>query len=172
MVAQVRQELIDWSCPMSTLATDSSQSTSTLTILIIDDKEADLQYWSGVIRNFPAQYKVLNARTCKSGVAMCRNETVDCVLLDLDMPESGFLSLFELIPNPKRPSIPVVILSRLSHPYLAEVTRQNGAQGWLLKDRTSADELQCAIQQAMTTVNPERGSREHSIQIMSNNGRP
>jgi|RhiMetdeSRZDD1v2_1073273.scaffolds.fasta_scaffold1635380_1 CheY-like chemotaxis protein len=72
------------------------------TVLIIDDNEQDLKYWSETVRNFASNYAVLKAQDCKSGLAICRDRTVDCVLLDLDMPESGFQALLDLVPDRKR----------------------------------------------------------------------
>ena len=68
------------------------------------------------------------------------------------MPESGFDLLLELIPNPKQPSIAVVILTRLVYPTLCEIAKLNGAQDWLVKQSTSAEQLDTAIQQAVASV--------------------
>ena len=128
------------------------QTLTSATVLVIDDEEADLQYWSDTVRNFPSNYTVLRAHDCKSGLAICRDRAVDCVLLDLDMPESGFFALLELVPDRKRPSIAVIILTRLVHPYLAEIAKHNGAQAWLVKQQTSTYELDIAIQRAVSAV--------------------
>ena len=101
------------------------------TVLLIDDDEADLKHWSDTVKNFAPNYTILKAPDCRSGLAICRDRTVDCVLLDLDMPESGFHALLELVPDRQRPPIAVVILTRLVHPSLSELAKHNGAQvGW------------------------------------------
>ena len=126
--------------------------TTSTSVLIIDDNEADLQYWSTTVRNLSSNYTVLHANDCRSGLDICRDRTVDCVLLDLDMPESGFHALLELIPDRKRPQIAVVILTHLVHPVLCEMAKHNGAQSWLVKQYTSAEELDMAIRRAVTSV--------------------
>ena len=128
------------------------QASTSTTVLHIDDNEAHRTYWSGVLKNFSSNYIVLEASDGMSGVVICRNRAVDCVLLDLDMPESGFKTLLELIPNRKRPQVAVVILTHLIHPFLRDMAKDNGAQGWLVKQHTSADELHTTIQQAVTVV--------------------
>jgi CheY-like chemotaxis protein len=128
------------------------QSSTTITVLLIDDDEADLNYWSNTLRNLDKNYTVLTARDRASGVAICRDQTIDCLLLDLDMPESGFEVLLDLIPNPRQPSIPVVILTRLVYPALFEVVKMHGAQDWLVKRSTSAEQLDAAIQRAVASV--------------------
>ena len=134
------------------LAEPSSQATTHATVLIIDDDEEDLKYWSDTVRNFASNYTVLKAQDSKSGLAICRERTVDCVLLDLDMPESGFQVLFNLIPDRKRPEIAVVILTRMVHPILHQIATHNGALAYLVKQQTSAEELATVIQRAISSV--------------------
>jgi len=134
------------------LAEPSSEATTHATVLIIDDDEEDLKYWSDTVRNFASNYTVLKAQDSKSGLAICRERTVDCVLLDLDMPESGFQVLFNLIPDRKRPEIAVVILTRMVHPILPQIATHNGALAYLVKQQTSAEELATVIQRAISSV--------------------
>ena len=71
---------------------------------------------------------------------------VDCVLLDLDMPVSGFHALLDLIPDRTRPKIAVIILTRLRHPNLFEIAKYDGAQAFSGKD------LDMAIQEAVASI--------------------
>jgi CheY-like chemotaxis protein len=132
------------------------QAITHATVLLIDDDEADLKHWSDTVRNLSSSYTVLNALDCKSGLAICGDQTVDCVLLDLDMPESGFRALLELVPDRQRPPIAVIILTHLVHPSLGEMAKQNGAQAWMVKQHTSPEELDTAIQQAISSVKSTR----------------
>ena len=134
------------------IAESPPHASSHATVLLIDDDPADLHSWSDAVSNFASNYTVLKAQDCKSGLAICRERTVDCVLLDLDMPESGFFALLELVPNRKRPPVAVIILTHLVHPNLAEMAIHNGARAWLVKQHTSAEELDTAIQQALSFV--------------------
>ena len=133
------------------------KQTSSLTVLLIDDDERDLLYWTDTLRNVRKDYTVLTARDRSSCLTICSDVPVDCVLLDLDMPESGFDLLLKLVPNPKRPSIAVVILTRLVYPTLCEVAKSSGAQDWLVKRTTSAEQLDTAIQQAVLAVKSGNG---------------
>jgi len=127
-------------------------SSTPKTIVLIEDNKEDLQYWSKTLRSAPFNYTVLESSDAQSGLELCREHAIDCVLLDLDMPESGFHVLLELIPNRTHPRIPVIILTHLPHPNLWEMAKHNGAQACLLKQRTSAQDLHCAIQTAITSV--------------------
>lgn len=80
---------------------------------------------------------------------------VDCVVLDLDMDDSsGFEVLLHLIPDRKRPEIAVVVLTRLKNPILQETVLHHGAQACLVKQCTSAGDLDGAIQKAIVSVAP------------------
>jgi CheY-like chemotaxis protein len=127
-------------------------ATSSVTVLLVDDEESDLSHWSHILRNLGRNYTVVTARDSESGLAVCRRRTIDCVLLDLDMPESGFNVLLELVPDPKQPSIAVVILTRLAYSTLREVVMNCGAQDWLVKHLTSPEQLDTAIQRAVASI--------------------
>ncbi len=121
-------------------------------VLVIDDNEEDLKYWSRALKNSSVNYSVLESTSAESGLNLFRENVVDCVLLDLDMPVSGFHALLELIPDRTRPKIAVIILTHLNHPNLFEMAKHNGAQACLLKQRTSTKDLDMAIQQAIDAV--------------------
>jgi len=127
-------------------------TTVPATILIIDDNEDDLRYWSDSLRRSGANFAVLESSSVAAGLNLCREKPVDCVILDLDMPESGFHVLLELIPDRQRPQIAVIVLTHLPHPNLFEMAKHNGAQACLLKQNTSVEDLQRTIQQAIAAV--------------------
>ncbi len=126
--------------------------SSSTTVLVIDDNEQDLEFWSLLLKKSPLNYTVLGSGSADSGIKLCRENAVDCVLLDLDMPVSGFHALLELIPDRTRPPIAVIILTHLNHPNLFEMAKHNGAQACLLKQATSANDLDLAIQEAIASV--------------------
>ncbi|HSF70134.1 MAG TPA: response regulator [Nitrospira sp.] len=135
------------------LATVSpSPSTAPSTVLIIDDNEEDLKYWSDSLRQSASHFTVLESSSAAGGLELCRSRAVDCVVLDLDMPESGFHVLLELVPERLRPKVAVIVLTHLPHPNLFEMAKHNGAQACLLKQSTSPQDLKQAIQQAVDAV--------------------
>ena len=134
-----------------------SSASSRLTVLLIDDNPADLQSWSNALRVCSPGYSILEASSVERGLALCRTEKVDCVVLDLDFPEaSGFQVLCELIPDRERPSIAVVVLTRLVYLALHEMVMHHGAQACLTKHSTSPRMLDKAIQKAVATVTSMR----------------
>jgi CheY-like chemotaxis protein len=140
---------------MATLVTPR-ESTVPATVLIIDDNEEDLKYWSDSLRRTSAHYTVLESSNAAAGLELCASRTIDCVVVDLDMPESGFHVLLELVPDRHRPKVPVIVLTHLPHPNLFEMAKHNGAQLCLHKQSTSIQELDDAIQQAIAAVKAKR----------------
>ena len=129
---------------------DCAESTppTRTTVLIIDDKYNDRKYWSKALRESSFDYLVLEASDAEDGRKILQAHKVDCVLLDFDMPLSGFFTLIELVPDRERPKIAVIMLTCLVHPVWPELTKQHGAQAWLVKQYTTAEELHHAIQKA------------------------
>ena len=123
------------------------------TVLFIDDNPVDLAFWSQGLRECSPAYSTLAATDIKSGLQLYQSQKVDCVILDLDLSgESGFEALFKLVPNRLRPSIAVVVLTKLPYPTLHDMVLHNGAFACLHKQQHSARDLEKAIQQAMASI--------------------
>lgn len=127
--------------------------SSSATVLMIDDNPEDLEYWSKLLRVSSSNYSILKAQRVRAGLDLCQYQKIDCIIVDLDMGDSsGFEVLLTLIPDRKRPEIAVVVLTRLRNPSLHETVLYHGAQAYLVKQLTSADALDKAIQKAVTSV--------------------
>jgi len=139
------------------LAVNPPQRSTTLTtVLVIDDNDGDRKYWCEALKTSAHNYTVLEASNGQSGLKLCRSQRIDCIVLDLDMPESGFYVLFDLIRDRTRPQIAVVILTHLLAPNVLEMAKHNGAQACLAKQTTSAQDLENAIQYAVAAVRSAR----------------
>ena len=122
------------------------------TVLFIDDNLADLDFWSKGLRECSPAYSTLTATDIKSGLHLYKAKKVDCVILDLDLSnESGFEALFTLVPNRSKPSIAVVVLTKLPYPNLHDLVLHNGAFACLHKQHTCATDLDQAIQNALAS---------------------
>jgi CheY-like chemotaxis protein len=135
-----------------------TQTTTPATVLVIDDNEEDLKYWSDSLRRSSANYTVLESSSAVAGLDLCRARTVDCVVLDLDMPESGFHALLELVPDRQRPQVAVIVLTHLPHPNLFDMAKHNGAYACLLKQSTTVEELVHTIEQALAAIRAKRSA--------------
>jgi len=111
-----------------------------LTTLLIDGNHRDRQYYAERLRRSLPDSVVIQATTGQSGLVICNTQAVDCVVLELDLPDmSGFEVLLKLVPRVYRPEIAVIILTSFSNPQLLEAAIRNGAQASLRKDVASWD---------------------------------
>jgi DNA-binding NarL/FixJ family response regulator len=133
--------------------------SSSLTILLIDGSLEDLDYYGERLRRSSPDYVVIHAASGRTGLAICNNQRIDCVILELDLPDmSGFEVLLRLIPTVRHPEMPVIVLTRISNAYLLEAAMANGAQAALRKTTASGDILDHAIFKAIGAI--PRSSKE------------
>jgi len=99
-----------------------SQITS---VLLIDPNNDDRQYWMGRLASSSAHYKVFEAKDAETGLALCHSERVDCVVMELHLPDmSGFQVLMRLNPIIRGLQTPVVALSHFILPSIAEAAKK------------------------------------------------
>ena len=126
-------------------------------ILLIDANQQDREYFGQLLLNSSPDFIVFNSTTGEHGLTLFRQKPIDCVVLEIDLPDmSGFEVLRRLIPSVEYPGIPVIILTRLSNHYLLDAAIKNGAQAALYKGNASADILNRAILNAISTVQSNR----------------
>jgi DNA-binding NarL/FixJ family response regulator len=127
--------------------------SSPWTILLIDSYKEDREYWAHRLAMASPDYVVLEADTGEAGLAICRWRRVDCVLVELHLPDiSGFQVLINLVPRARHPEIPVIVLTRLALYPMGDLALANGAQAFLLKSQSSGDALNITIQEAIAKV--------------------
>ncbi len=126
---------------------------SPATVLMIDDSSTDLLYWTARLRDVAPYYSVFHAASVHEGLSLCQSRKIDCVVLDLDMEESsGFEALVSLVPDRARPTMPVVILTRLPSRMLHDLAREHGARACLVKQKATARDLSECIQKAIADI--------------------
>jgi len=131
---------------------DPLERSRPVTILLIDDNPEDRKSWSAALKNHPFEFLVLAADCGESGLKLCESQQIDCVVLDLEMPESGLFTLLRLIPDPTRRHVPVVILTKLAQPALLKLMKNLGAHECLIKEYCSAETLANTIGQAIDST--------------------
>jgi len=135
---------------------DPLEHSQPVTVLLIDDNFEDRKSWSAALKNQPFEFLVLEADCGESGIKLCESQQVDCVVLDLEMPESGLFTLLRLIPDSTRHHVPVVILTKLAQPALLKLMKNLGAYECLMKEYCSAEKLANTIGQAMASAKSKR----------------
>ena len=126
-------------------------------ILIIDGNPQEIDYYAHRLRTSLQDFGIIQAASGLSGLALCERHPMECVVLELDLPDmSGFEVLVKLVPRPEHPEIAVIVLTRLPNPHLLEVAIKNGAQAALYKPVTSGDVLDKTILKAISKVQKDR----------------
>jgi DNA-binding NarL/FixJ family response regulator len=123
------------------------------TVLLIDNDPHYRHYYAHRLHASSSNYDVVEAPTGRSGLDICARQPIDCVVLELDLPDmSGFEVLAKLVPRFYHPEIAVIILTRLPNPFLLDLAIKNGAQAALQKTVGSGDLLAPSILKAISTV--------------------
>jgi CheY-like chemotaxis protein len=122
-------------------------------VLLIDPNKKDRQYCAERLTISSPAYTVLEAETGAAGLAICQSQQIDCVVLELTLPDMcGLQVLTRLIPRAFRPELPVILLSYVKLPTMRRVATTNGAQTYLLKSSLAGDALSMAIERAIAAV--------------------
>jgi CheY-like chemotaxis protein len=122
-------------------------------VLLIDGSDKQRAYWADQLKRCSSDYEIIEAADGPSGLNICRSQRVDCVVLDLSLPDqSGFQTLTELVPIASKPQVAVVVLTLMTLPGVWELAKQHGAYVCLEKNSTLGEDLDKAIQRAITFV--------------------
>jgi len=122
-------------------------------VLLIDSSKKQRTYWAEHLRRCSPDYQIFEAADGQSGLILYRSRRIDCVVLELSLPDqSGFQTLADLVRNARRPRVAVIALTLLTHRGVWELAKQNGAYACMAKQFTSAEDLDRAIQRAVTFV--------------------
>lgn len=140
------------------------KSSASITILHIEDREADLQLISQQLqRSKKAQYKIDSSRTLTQACEQLNSKRYDTIFLDLSLPDSsGIDSLLKLREINK--SIPIIILSNNHDEGLSEKVIYHGAQDFIHKDEFNAKTIDRTIRYAI-----DRKKAETELQKLAHN---
>jgi len=90
----------------------SSDERLASTILIVDDEPIILEMHARIVRSHSSSNRVLKARNGQEALEILKQETIDLVLLDLQMPEmDGFEVLDRMRDHEGMQKIPVIIVT-------------------------------------------------------------
>lgn len=114
-------------------------------LLVIEDSpEYGLLVVEMLKATFGRDIKVERTPLAGDGAERLRQGYVDCVLLDLGLPDAEGLEALELLQE-TAPDVPVVILSQTKDEPLTMEAMSEGAQDYLWKGATTSHELRRAI---------------------------
>ena len=125
----------------------------TTSVLLIDGSQKQRAYWADQLKRCSVDYEIVEASDGQSGLDVYRSRRIDCVVLELSLPDqSGFQTLIDLVPIARRPHVAIIVLTHMTHRGVWELAKQNGAYACLAKTFTSGEDLDKAIQRAVSFV--------------------
>jgi DNA-binding response OmpR family regulator len=128
-----------------------------MNILFIDSDEQQRQRWVDALITYSPGYICFHAADGRTGLAVAAREHVDCVILELNLPDrSGLAILLELVRFVRSPQMPVVVLTEVPLELISDIALRNGAQSCLAKEPIIIADLDVAIRNAVAAVSPNR----------------
>jgi len=131
----------------------SSSSPAPISILFVDSNSEDCAHWIRQLALSSSYYLSTTVENGRSALKLLESEKFDCVVLEMVLPDmSGFEVLSNLSPIASKPTVAIVVLTKLVSAACPIVAKTNGAQAYLVKSKTSGGELDLAIRTAIWKV--------------------
>lgn len=119
-----------------------------MTVLLIEDDEDDALIVEDLLASSASDVRLLHGFTLERGVELLSTNAVDCVLLDLRLPDAVGLEAVTRL-RETSPEIAVVVLTGFDEATAGEAAVDAGAQDYLSKANVDPDLLSRAIRYAV-----------------------
>lgn len=117
-------------------------------ILIVEDRFADAEITKKKLGRFMSTDTLDVVRTTKQALERLEEDSFDCILLDLNLPDSiGPSSISEILDV--YPRIPIVVLTGFASPVTIEEALKAGARQVISKNDLDSMALKEALQAAL-----------------------
>lgn len=128
-------------------------------ILVIEDKDLDLLYIKKTLSLSGETIKLKSANTINDGINIIENENVDCILLDLHLPDGEEVEAFDKVFK-RYPNIPIILLTGSGDVNLGLELIDRGAQDFIMKEEITSKDLLKAIKFSIRRIKTENELRE------------
>ncbi|HUP85937.1 MAG TPA: response regulator [Acidimicrobiales bacterium] len=116
-------------------------------VLVVEDNVAHARFVRTVLESMDRPVQVHQAGRVSSACERLRQEIFDCVIADLHLPDGrGPAVVLRLLEA--APSVPVLVVSALDDPSMAQLAMSAGAHDYLTKDRLTPELLSHVIVRA------------------------
>jgi len=127
--------------------TAAEQQAKTFHVLLVEDNPGDARLVQELLSETGSQFELFHVVTLTDARQHLMAEEVDCVLLDLSLPDASRLEAPMQL-RAAAPDVPIVILSGLQDELLAIKAVQEGAQDYLVKGRVDGAAIGRSIRYA------------------------
>jgi len=118
-------------------------------ILVIEDNPADMELIRELLLSnyLGSSFELIHERTISAGETRLLEEELDCILLDLGLPDSQGIDTVRRVRG-SHAKIPIVVLTGLDDAEMGVQALQEGAQDYLVKNQMDGSSLIRSIQYA------------------------
>jgi serine phosphatase RsbU (regulator of sigma subunit) len=136
----------------------SAVSHERIEVLLVEDDEGDSRLVEDELAEALPRAHIVRSRDLNGALAKV-DESIDCVLLDLGLPDaSGFEAVARL--RARMPAIPVVVLTGLDDEAAGAAAVQAGAQDYLVKGSVGGEQLARSIRYAIGRRQAQENERQ------------
>ncbi|MBW4441257.1 MAG: response regulator [Plectolyngbya sp. WJT66-NPBG17] len=118
------------------------------TLLLVEDGLLDReQYRRYLMSDSSCTYRLLEAESAATGLALCATQTIDAILLNYSLPDRDGLAFLEALHTQNRGShLPVVMVSSEGDERIAVRAMKLGAEDYLSKRHLTPELLQLTLE--------------------------
>ena len=114
-------------------------------ILLVEDSETDAEIIVNMLRSKnPKAFDIKTVSNLTEALKTCEKEVFDCIILDLNLPESKGIRTLELFYKAVK-GTPVVALADSADRIIGFSVKKEEIQDYLIKDQLSRDKLLEAV---------------------------
>ncbi|MDA0346756.1 MAG: response regulator [Verrucomicrobia bacterium] len=145
--------------------------TKTRTVLIIEDSDADrLKYREFIGQPTAFNKRFLEEESGNAGLKRYAEESIDCILLDLHLPDMNgveFLGLFKKQYGDN--TCPIIMLTRQGSEADAVMALKSGAHDYLSKNGLTPEALNRSVENAIEKVNLHKRLKQNNSDLENKN---
>jgi serine phosphatase RsbU (regulator of sigma subunit) len=133
-------------------------ASGAVAVLLVEDDDGDALLVEDQLAEILPRARVSRSHTLAEAIAALE-EGIDCVLLDLQLPDAAGLDTVAGI-RAQRPSIPLIVLTGLDDEAAGTIAVEAGAQDYLVKGKVDGGVLARAIRYAISRRQADEAERK------------
>lgn len=138
----------------------------TIKLIIIDDSPEDRELYKRQLSSIDSVEYHFQEFDCGQDCLMfLQNQTVDCVLLDYNLPDMDGIEILQLLAEQDRFDIPVIFLTGQGNETIAVQAMKSGATDYLLKTDINGELLNRSIHYAIDKKLSEQKLRHYVYEL-------
>ncbi len=137
-----------------------------LRLLIVDDSPEDQELYMRLLRSGAITYAIATAESGEEGLAKLQADTIECILLDYNLPDMNGLEFLHEISNGNGGApAAVVMLTGQGNEAIAVEAMKQGAHDYIVKNALTLERLAHSIQGAVEKVTLHHELKKANDQI-------